>query len=56
MTTAAVPGSVDDPVEVARSREERDQDLAAERRLLVGQLGVVAVVMLVAAVLAALGH
>ncbi len=51
-----VPGMVDDPLEVARARRERDEDLALERRLLVGQLLVLVVVILVAASLVTVGR
>ncbi|MBX3029336.1 MAG: hypothetical protein KF809_04200 [Chloroflexi bacterium] len=56
MSGSSVPGLVDTPAEVERFRRERDHDLAAERRLLVGQVVVLVVVVLVVASLLTLGR
>jgi hypothetical protein len=54
--TDRLPGMVTDPDEVARFAVERDQDIAAEHRLLLGQMVVLVGVIVVAIALASLGR
>jgi hypothetical protein len=50
-----IPGMVSDPEEVARFAAERDQDIASERRLFLGQAVVLLVIVALAIAMATLG-